>query len=168
MSGTCVAYVVRPRTLGRIAHAVVATGGMGHDVLIAGANGQIVRALFDAFNRRDLDGILSCLDRDVSYEMGAGVEQWAFPEAAEPTRGHAAIAAFYRRTWPVMEEARADPLELVEDGDRVTVTLAMSVRLARTGPVRRWRDPHAPTLRDGKIVHDEIHTERGQAQQTLN
>jgi hypothetical protein len=24
------------------------------------------------------------------------------------------------------------------------------------------------TLRDGKIVHDEIHTERGQAQQKLN
>ena len=53
-----------------------------------------MRALLDAFNRRDLDGILSCLDADVVYEMGAGEEQWAFPEAAEPAPGRAAIAAF--------------------------------------------------------------------------
>jgi len=70
--------------------------------------------------------------------------------------------------WPVMEDASAEPLELVEEGDRVTVTLAMSARLARTGLVSRRRDRHVCTLRDGKIVHYEIHTERDQAQQTLN
>src|SRR5207245_11461520 len=79
-------------------------------------------------------------------------EQPACPHAAEPGRRHAAIAAFYRRMWPVIAEARAEPLELVEDDDRVTVTLAMSVRLARTGLVSRWRDRHACTLRDAKIV----------------
>ena len=135
---------------------------------MASANADVVRALFDAFNRRDLDGILRCLDADVVYEMGAGEQQWAFPEAAEPARGHAQIADFYERMWPVIEDARAEPVELIEDGDRVIATLAMSGRLAHTELVSRWRDRHVCTLRDGKIVHYEIHTERGQARQTID
>jgi ketosteroid isomerase-like protein len=148
--------------------ALAGTVRVGHDWPRASANADVVRALLDTFNRHDLDGILRCLDPDVVYEMGADDERSASPEAAEPARGHAQIVAFYEHMWPVIEDARAEPLEVVEDGDRVIAMLAMSGRLVHTGLVSRWRDRHVCTLRDGKIAHYEIHTERGQARQTLN
>jgi ketosteroid isomerase-like protein len=84
-----------------------------------------VRAGYDAFNRRDLDGILGLLAGDIHYRMPLD------PLGVHPVfHGHDGVTRFYATLWDGFDEFRID-VESVRElpGDVVVLSGAVHARL---------------------------------------
>lgn len=100
---------------------------------------NLVRRLVDAWNRRDLDAILSCCHRDVEYVNA--------PQAIEPgTRhGHDGVVLVMRRQWEAFEpDGRQEIVavhevseDLVTEG-KVTRSMPGSKRPLENRVAIRW------------------------------
>ena len=89
-----------------------------------------VRAGYDAFNRRDLDGILALLADDIEYRMPLD------PLGMHPVfRGHDGVARFYRTIWDGFDEFHID-VDSVRDLPGDVVVLSGSVRARPLGGPR--------------------------------
>lgn len=82
------------------------------------SNLDTVRASYDAFARRDVDGILATLAPDV---------RWTHPEGLSPyglggtKNGHSEVVDFLKQAPKHVAELKLEPEEFLEDGDRVVV-----------------------------------------------
>src|SRR3954447_22915360 len=96
-----------------------------------------VRAGYDAFNRRDLDGILALLAEDIEYRMPLD------PLGVHPVfRGHAGVERFYRTLWDGFDEFRIDVEAITEmPGDVVVLSGSVTAR-GRRGPVTEYSISH--------------------------
>ena len=119
----------------------------------------IVKALWDAWDRRDTPGMFALYDEDVAWDMtrsnvpGMGVY-----------RGHAGVRQFFEEWLGTFEEFYARPEEFVHAGDHVVVQVCQGGRGKGSGvevemPVY-W---HAFWVRDGKVVRVVVHRDRDEA-----
>jgi ketosteroid isomerase-like protein len=83
--------------------------------------GRLLSDLYRAFNRRDLDRVLSALSPTVRW-----------PNVLEKTelRGHAAVRAYWLKQFETIEP-RVEPVEFLEHRGDVACA---SVRSSRSGP----------------------------------
>ena len=102
------------------------------------ANAAVVRALFDAFARRDLAAILAVVNDDVV---------WHYIGGAEPIRGKAAMVAMTGdREFTITTKVHD---VLVSDDHAVALVEATATRGGRTFQYRTAEVCH---MRDGKLV----------------
>jgi ketosteroid isomerase-like protein len=82
------------------------------------SNLDTVRASYDAFHRRDVDGILAALAPDV---------RWTHPDGMSPfglggtKNGHAEVVDFLKQAPKHVAELKLEPEEFLESGDRIVV-----------------------------------------------
>lgn len=113
-------------------------------------NVEIVRRVIDAWNRRDIDELVTCTDPETEYVN--------HPKAVEPgtRRGIAEVSAVWRSQWE-FGNGRFDAVERIFDrGDEVFVLCRMSAAIARSDSrieesvLLSWR------LRGGKMIRFEV------------
>jgi ketosteroid isomerase-like protein len=108
----------------------------------------LLRAAYDAFNRRDVDAVLAGMAPDVEW-----------PNAWEGgyVHGHDEVRDYWARQWRELDpEVRPVDLERAADG-RVRVLVEQTVRpvgSATSGTVARV--VHAYTLRDGLVTRMDV------------
>jgi ketosteroid isomerase-like protein len=111
------------------------------------ANAELVRRVFDAFQRGDFDTALDMVDEDVD---------WGAPPDMLDTdgvyRGHAGLLEGFGTFMRAWEELRVDVDELTEVGDRVLVMTHWVGRSRGTGIEVDQRIAQVYELRDGKVA----------------
>ena len=79
---------------------------------------EVVRALFDAFARRDADGLCAVCAEDVVFHAVTG----RLTHQGEPYRGHDGLRRYLRDAARVWEEVSPEPHHVEVRGDVVVVT----------------------------------------------
>ncbi len=114
-------------------------------------NVEIVEQLIAAWNRRDLQEILSLTDPEVEYVNG--------PQAIEPgTRyGHPGLTEVFRKQWEGLgADARQHLDRTHPDGAQVITTGRMSRRLPGSSAQIENRNVLRWTFRDGRLIRLEL------------
>jgi ketosteroid isomerase-like protein len=122
-----------------------------------------VEQLFEAFSRRDADGMVELLHEDAVFEP-------ASTELAprEPYTGPAGMRQYLAdltRTW---EEFRVTIHEYRADGDRVLARGRVYARSASPAFISDSEIAFVWRLRDGRIVHGRTHTDPHEAEAELH
>lgn len=110
---------------------------------------QDLKDLFDAFNRHDIDAVMSHFADDAVFDAVGGAD-------AHGTRfkGRAAIAAAFETVWKTMRDARWDHRDHMVQGDRAVSEWTFS----GTNPDGTRVEAEGADLfrlRDGRIVHKQ-------------
>ena len=119
-------------------------------------NVELVHKAFDAFNRRDVDGLLKHLD--------AGIEWIPFRSALEGTtyRGHEGVRQNLVETFEDWECVRMDPYEVREVGDQLVVLGRIAAKV-KDGPSAEVRVAWLVRLRGDKAIRFEVCLDQQQA-----
>lgn len=117
-----------------------------------------IRASYDAFHRRDLDGVLAALAPDVSWVHPDGLNHLGL---GGEKKGHAEVIAFIRRTPSFISRMTLDPREFIESGDRVVVFGLRHV-VAANGREGTFPFVHSWSFRDGKATRFEDYFDTAQ------
>jgi ketosteroid isomerase-like protein len=94
---------------------------------VTGGPSEIVRAVLDAYNARDMDALLACFSSDVVWHTTPG---FLWPG---PYRGRGALRELFSHWWQGWSTAHADANEIAADGDRVMVSADAHGRSAGDG-----------------------------------
>ena len=75
---------------------------------------ELVRSAYEAYNRRDVEGVLSCFDEDIDWDVPDSLA-WG-----DHVRGLEAIGRFFEGLKPYMGEDHKVAIDdLIDGGDRV-------------------------------------------------
>ena len=116
-------------------------------VLPAKPSHRRLRALYDAFNARDVEATLAAMTDDVDW-----------PNAWEGgrVRGHQAVRDYWKRQWEAIDP-HVEPITITTRPDgRVAVEVHQTVRGLDGSPLGEGRVNHVYTIRDGKIQRMEV------------
>ena len=108
---------------------------------------QLLRDLYAAFNRREIEVVLACLAPDVDWPNGMdGTRE----------RGHEAVRAYWLRQWKVIDPS-VEPSEIRERPDGATAVSVRQVIRNLDGAILSDRDlTHAYWFTDGLVARMEI------------
>jgi uncharacterized protein len=112
---------------------------------------DVIKAVYEAFTERDVEGVIAHLDDDVEFSAVTGDHAGR----TEPYRGHDGIREYFRDVAEVWDELRIVPDEYRRDGDKILVTGRVTARsparivAGSTGWI--WR------LRDGVVVYARVY-----------
>lgn len=111
----------------------------------------MVERLFDAFNRRDVDGIAAVCDESIEFFPIAGDA----PGPGAPHLGPAGLRDYLAEVARSWEELRMTPCEVERRQDRLLVRGRVYVRSHELG-IRDMPVAWIWELRDGRFVRGEI------------
>ena len=104
-------------------------------------NIEVVRGLYEAFNRRDLPAMLAIADPEIELRT-----------TVEVHHGHAGVTEWIDRTRDAWEAFTIEPVEIDAEGDEVIVAVRERARGRATGIELDERFGHVWTIRDGKAT----------------
>ena len=124
-------------------------------------NADIVRRVFAAFSRRDVESLLALCDPEIVFVPQTG----RLAGRDEPYRGHEGLRTYLADVARVWQELRSEPDEYIEIDDRVLCT----------GRVYAWgvgRVIDAPAgwvwrVRDGLVVEGRVYETRRAAYEAV-
>lgn len=113
-----------------------------------GQNIATVQAIYDAFGRGDVAGILGRLAPDVEWEhdWGAAPLKWY-----QPRRGRDEVVKFFE-TLADFEFLRFEPIAFLEGGNMVAVPIHLELRVKANGRLIRDLEAHLWTFGDDGLV----------------
>jgi ketosteroid isomerase-like protein len=115
---------------------------------------QVVHALIDAWNRRDLDAALEFMHPEC--------EAWAV-ESTERAYGHAGVAEAFRNWFEAFDEFTIEAEDFSSQGDHVLVAMRQRARGRGSGVEVEERLYQLFTLRDGKVFRFEEYSDEADA-----
>jgi uncharacterized protein len=122
--------------------------------LVPSENVEIVRRGYELFAAGDLQGVaeLFAPEAEMPAAGGLGVEG-----SMGVNRGPEGMLAAMQEGLDAFEEFRVEIEELIEAGDAVLATVVISGRGRASGLEQQQRLVHLWIVRDGKVVHGEVH-----------
>lgn len=111
-----------------------------------------IRASYDAFHRRDMDGILSFFSPDIEWVHPDGMSDLGLGGAKH---GHAGIRQFLAHVPTILGGMQLHPEEFLVFGKERVVVFGSRTVTARDGRHAMLRFVHSWTLRDGLAVRFE-------------
>jgi uncharacterized protein len=109
-------------------------------------NLEIVRRGYEAFERGDIQTVLSLLDPEIEARVDPSLPDW------EPYYGHEAFMSFLQAWLEPWETYRIEIDDLIDVGDRVLVVVRELGRRKDTEFELEQRGYAVWTLKDGKAV----------------
>jgi ketosteroid isomerase-like protein len=110
-------------------------------------NVEVVREGYAAFNRRDLDALLACMDPEVEFTT-----RFMQMENRAYDRGHSGIRDWWRDTFAAFPDYRAEILEVRDLGDAGIAALRVRGHGADSGAPFDERLWLAVKVRNGKVI----------------
>ena len=110
------------------------------------SNAELVRALFDDFNRGDSEAALTRIHEDVEWD-----EPPDMPDTGGTYVGHEGMVKGFTRFMGAWETLRVDVEELIERGDRVIATTHWVGTSRSAGIEVDQRVAQVYELEDGKV-----------------
>ena len=112
-----------------------------------------IRALYASFNARDIEAVLAHLHPDV---------EWPNAWEGGRLRGHDEVREYWTRQFAAID-GHVEPTAIVEQGDRITVTVHQTVRDLEGNLVDDRLVTHAYTVRDDLVVRMDVGGATGEA-----
>ena len=107
---------------------------------------KLLQALFDAFNRHDLPGVLACMTEDCVFEGAAGPEAYGARFV-----GHEAVGAAFAKVWETFPDVQwANASHFAADGLGVSQCALLGTRA--DGARIEADGVDLFTFRDGKVA----------------
>jgi ketosteroid isomerase-like protein len=108
---------------------------------------RLLRDVYDAFNRRDIDGVLAALDPHVD---------WSNAWEGGRVQGHQAVRAYWTRQFAeIAPHVEPQGFSAAEDG-RVAVTVHQVVRSLDGALLADQVVTHVYAFRDGLVTHMDV------------
>ena len=119
---------------------------------------QVIRRIYEAFNRRDLEAIVRELDEDahVDFTKSVGPERGVYPGA----EGIQRLLDLY---WEAFEDIFIDVEDFVDGTDEVVALVVARGRGRGSGVSVEARGPHLWSFRDGKPIRFTLYQEKAEA-----
>jgi ketosteroid isomerase-like protein len=120
-----------------------------------GERSEVLLRAYAAFNRGEVDALLELLHPDV---------EWIPPPTSvepKPLRGLEEVREYLSPN--VFESQTAEPLETIEEGDRVLVAARIRARGRGSGIELDQMAYHVLTIVDDRAVRFEVHVDRAAA-----
>lgn len=121
------------------------------------ANVELLRRMYDAFNRGDLDELIERFAPDAEQFVSV---------LGQTNRGRDEIRNAFEEYFDLVEARNTEPIEFIEVGDQVVVPVRLHGRLRHTqitDDMIPTEMVHAFAIRDGQIVWNYICTDRDEA-----
>jgi ketosteroid isomerase-like protein len=120
-------------------------------------NEDAVRGFADAITRADLDAALAVCDPEIEFLSVLGISGRRY-------MGHEGIRQYFEDVASAWDEWRVEVHDLASGADgRVAIEMTMHVRGLGSGAALSEYAGHVWTVRDGKLLRNELHREPGQA-----
>jgi uncharacterized protein len=116
---------------------------------------EVVLGAYESFNRGDVEAMLDLLHPDV---------EWVPPPTSvepQPLRGREAVREYVAPN--IFERQTAEPIETIEEGNRLLVAARVRARGSGSGVEIDQTAYHVLTIEDGRAVRFEVHVERAAA-----
>jgi uncharacterized protein len=121
------------------------------------ANVEVVRKLFDAWNRHDFDTAWALFDPDLVVDRSRSLVD------SRIYRGTDEVARFWTDWWSTWATTHWDIDELIDAGDDVVVLGRFRGRGIESGAVVEANVAQLMTVRDGKLVRGVLFQSRSDA-----
>jgi ketosteroid isomerase-like protein len=118
---------------------------------------ELIRAVYQAWNRRDFDAINEFLAPEVELDASARVFN------PDRYRGHEGFRRLADEVLDVWEEWGLEPKEFIQEGNHVLVAVRAHARGKGSGVELDELAYNIWTIRDGKVVRIVFHYERDKA-----
>jgi ketosteroid isomerase-like protein len=125
-------------------------------------NVEIVRRVYEAFNRGDLDAVVADIAPDAVY-----LPTGTIPGFAGVYQGGEGFRRFLSWLWEEFDEPRIEVHEIIEVGNQVLVSLTNRGRGKQSGADVSWHLWQVGTVRDGKVVRAQGFTSRAEALESV-
>ena len=112
------------------------------------ANIALVRGLYAARDRGDVEALLAGMTRDIEWHSGGTADDHALFGSRE---GHAAVGDFFRQVADMHDFSEFAPREFYSDKDKVFVLGNYAMTVKRTGRKFASDFVHIFTIRDGRV-----------------
>ncbi len=125
--------------------------------LMAAENVELLRSMYDAFNRGDLDTLIESFAPDAEQVVAI---------LGQTYRGREEIRQSFQEYFDVVDAHHTEPLEFIEEGDHVVVPVRLQGRMRHTGITDEMIPTemvHVFAVRDGQIVWNYICPDRDDA-----
>jgi ketosteroid isomerase-like protein len=116
---------------------------------------QVIRGAYGAYSRGEVDAVLDLLHTDV---------EWHPPPSSlepHPLRGRDAAREYLAPNF--FESQMAEPLEVLEEGDRILVVARVQARGRESGVEIDQTAFHLWTVADGRAVRFQAYVDRDEA-----
>jgi ketosteroid isomerase-like protein len=117
---------------------------------MAANNIGIVKELYGARDRGDMQTLLAGMTPDVEWHSGGLLEDHP---AFGPRKGHAKVQEFFQTVGETFEFSEFSPLEFYSDKDKVFVLGRYAMKAKQTGKSFASDFIHVFTLRDGRVAN---------------
>src|SRR5919197_6023024 len=133
---------------------------------------EVIRGIYDSFNRHVLDGILEGMHPDVEVAETQDLEYAAallrvlgprFVVLSAGYRGQEEVKKLFEAVWSIAEWFVAEPQEFVEGDEWVVVVLTLRARARGTGLEGEAQTAHYWEMRDGKGARLAVYTDKAKA-----
>ena len=118
---------------------------------------EITRRLYDAWNRRDVEGMLADVDPDIEWRP------YLASVAGKPAHGHEEVRAFLTEFSENWETFRVDIEELFDAGDDIVTFVYVRARGRGSGAEVDLKPGHHLVFRDGLLLSITTYLERPDA-----
>lgn len=125
-------------------------------------NTGIIRGLYDAFDRGDVEAVLAGFDPDIRWTEAEG-----FPYGGTYTGPEAVLEEVFTKLATEWDGFVAVPEEFVAEGDTVVAMGQYSGTYRQTGKTFRAPFVHVWRLKDGKVARFTQHTDTAVVQRAL-
>jgi uncharacterized protein len=129
---------------------------------MSSSNLDLVRALFERFDRGDTDALLEFISDDFVMEIPPSMS--AEPDVYE---GRAGALRYLRGFDGLIEDVRFEPLELIEEGEQVLASLRLTGRGVTSGIEVTQLAAVVISIDEGKVTRMESHPDLASARQSL-
>lgn len=126
-------------------------------------NVELIRRIYDAWNRGDVESTFEVFDHDI---------EWILPEGGLNSgiyRGHDAVRELLEGYLEALDFLRPEPERFFDAPGRVVAFIRTSIRGKGSGAEATVRPAHLWAIRKGKVVRMEVFptAERGKALEVL-
>jgi ketosteroid isomerase-like protein len=129
---------------------------------------EALRAVYEAFNRCEIEPLLEHLDPEIEVEETEDLGYAAlllrvlgprFVILSGRYQGLDEVRRLFESVWEIAEWFRADPLDVIEAERRVIVPLRMEAKAKDTGIVGEAMAVHLWTMRDGRGIRLQVYAD---------
>lgn len=132
----------------------------------------VLRGIYDAFNRRDIGGVLERFHPDIEVDE---TEDLAFAAALlrllgprfvvlwGGLRGYDEVRSVLESVWEISDWFKAEPQEFIAADDCIVVVLKFHARAKETGLEGEAEAAHLWTMKDGKARRLRVYADTSKA-----